>query len=73
MEALDEWYTAEKKDYEVFAKKYPLNGELSQQGAKLEEMDKWCKENNISYTPTFFVNGYQLPEMYNIEDLIYLL
>ena len=31
--ALDDWYLAPKKDYEVFAEKYPMNGELKMQEA----------------------------------------
>ena len=27
-QALDDWYLAPKKDYEVFATKYPMNGEI---------------------------------------------
>ena len=30
-EALNDWYLADKKNYEVFAEKYPMNGELKQQ------------------------------------------
>ncbi|MGN6164447.1 MAG: thioredoxin domain-containing protein, partial [Flavisolibacter sp.] len=71
--ALDDWYGAEQKDYEAFATKYFLNGELQRQGEKLEAMDEWCKATGISFTPTFFVNGYQLPELYKIEDLKHLL
>ncbi len=29
----------------------------------------WCNENQISFTPTFFIAGYQLPELYKVEDL----
>lgn len=71
--SLDDWYMAEKKDYEVFAKKYPMNGELQRHGAKIDAMHKWCKATDISFTPTFFINGHQLPEIYNISDLKYLL
>jgi uncharacterized membrane protein len=71
--ALDDWYNAEKKDYEVFAAKYQLNGELQKQGKKLESMSKWCNDTGISVTPTFFVNGHQLPEVYKVEDLKHLL
>lgn len=71
--ALDDWYLADKKDYEVFATKYPMNGELAQQGYKIELMEKWCKEMDIQFTPTLFINGYQLPSAYNIEDLQYFL
>lgn len=72
-EALDEWYLPENKDYREFANKYPLNGELQHQGHKLQAMEKWCREMKITFTPTFFLNGYQLPEMYTIADLKYFL
>lgn len=71
--ALDDWYLPEKKDYQIFSAKYPMNGELEKQGNKLEAMDKWCKETGIEFTPTFFVDGYQLPEVYDITDLNYFL
>lgn len=77
--ALDDWYLAEKKDYEVFAAKYPMptrrggNGELLMQGPKLAAMRKWCTEMNVRSTPTFFLDGNQLPDAYSIEDLEYFL
>lgn len=72
-EALDDWYLPEKKDYQVFSAKYPINGELEMQGDKLEAMVRWCKESGIEFTPTFFVNGYQLPSVYEVIDLNYFL
>ncbi len=71
--ALDDWYLPGKKDYEVFAAKYPMNGEIKLQEAKVEAMNKWCKETGIAFTPTFFVNGYQLPDVYTVGDLKYFL
>ncbi len=71
--ALDDWYMAETKDYELFAAKYPMNGELLKQDDKIEAMDKWCNAMKISFTPTIFINGYQLPNAYRIEDLQYFL
>jgi protein-disulfide isomerase len=71
--ALDDWYLPENKDYEVFAAKYPMNGELKQQNAKVNAMYHWCHKTEIAFTPTFFVNGYQLPEMYSVSDLKYFL
>lgn len=67
--ALDKWYMAENKDYETFAKKYPMNGELQEQNAKIKAMDNWCKAQKITHTPTIFINGYELPKEYSIEDL----
>jgi len=71
--ALDHWYLSDKKEYDVFAAKYPMNGELIKQGDKIEAMDNWCKSMNIQVTPTIYINGYQLPDAYNIEDLQYFL
>ena len=71
--SLDDWYLPEKKDYELFAAKYPMNGELLEQGNKIEAMDKWCRAMDIQATPTIFINGYQLPDAYSIEDLEYFL
>jgi len=68
-EALDAWYMSPKKDYGVFALKYPMNGELKQQKDKIVAMYKWCNDMKIRGTPTFFINGRELPEQYNIKDL----
>jgi len=68
-QALDDWYMADKKDYDVFAAKYPLNGELELQGNKLDLMKHWCIEAEITGTPTIFINGRRLPETYSINEL----
>lgn len=68
-QALDDWYLADKKDYDAFAAKYHMNGELNEQTEKIELMYKWCTDAEIVGTPTFFVNGKRLPETYNINEL----
>lgn len=68
-QALDDWYTADKKDYELFAEKYPMNGELKEQNSKIERMRQWCDMENITHTPTIFINGYELPGEYDVKDL----
>jgi uncharacterized membrane protein len=83
-EALNDWYTAKDKDYDKFAAKYPMNGELNRQDEKVIDMENWCKKVNITFTPTFFISMpgkqpgdvsafYQLPEIYKIGDLKYFL
>jgi protein-disulfide isomerase len=72
-QALDDWYLLPQKDYELFAAKYPMNGELKEQDSKVEAMSTWCEEAEITATPTIFVNGYRLPENYDIEELRYIL
>ncbi|WPU95217.1 vitamin K epoxide reductase family protein [Mucilaginibacter sabulilitoris] len=81
--ALDDWYLAEKKDYKNFATQYPMNGELKNQGNKIDAMRAWCNKTEIKFTPTFFVSipfqneqstpFYQLPSTYQVEDLKYFL
>ncbi|MEQ1554294.1 MAG: thioredoxin domain-containing protein [Ferruginibacter sp.] len=72
-QALDDWYLPNVKEYKTFATKYKITGELEQQSSKIELMEKWCKGTGITYTPTIFINGYQLPDAYGIEDLEYFL
>jgi len=71
--ALDDWYMAERKDYAAFAKKYPLNGELQEQDDKVKAMQDWCNKEEVRFTPYFFLNGYELPDIYSIKDLKYFL
>lgn len=73
-QALDEWYNAPQKDYGAFTAKHPIPDELlAQQQNKILAMKKWCDDMEIQFTPTFFVNGYRLPEIYSLSDLQYLL
>lgn len=71
--ALDEWYSQEKKDYEAFAVNYPLNGELAKQESNIKAMLDWADKEQIVQTPTIFINGYELPSTYAVEDLKYVL
>ena len=40
---------------------------------EIAAMNDWCHQTEIAFTPTFFINGYQLPPIYKIKDLDYLL
>ena len=72
-EALDDWYNAKEKAYDVFAAKHPVNGELKRQTEKIEAMHNWCKKMEIEFTPTIFIDGQKLPDAYSIGDLKYFL
>lgn len=71
--ALDDWYLSKEKEYNVFAEKYPMNGELALVETKVTEMYSWCEQNEVMSTPTFFIDGHQLPESYRAADLKYFL
>lgn len=72
-QALDEWYSQDNKDYEAFAVNYPLNGELAKQESNIKAMLDWAEKEQITHTPTIFINGYELPSAYEVEDLKYVL
>ncbi len=72
-QALDDWYLAKKTNYEAFAKKYNLNGELEEQKDEIEAMVAWCKDADISFTPTIYLNGHRLPQKYGVEELKFVL
>ncbi len=66
----------------MFAARYLMNGELTEQSAKIEAMRSWCNKVKIEFTPTFFIalpannlDGtiayYQLPDIYSVADLKY--
>jgi protein-disulfide isomerase len=50
-----------------------MNGELKMQLTQVNATYKWTEDEKIAYTPTFFINSYQLPENYNVSDLKYFL
>lgn len=69
-QALDDWYIRGKGKQEAFAALYPLDDAFDMKlETKLNAMKMWCNETGIKFTPTYFVNGYQLPEVYKVEDL----
>lgn len=67
--ALDDWYNAKEKNFEVFATKYQINVDSHEVIDQIDKMYKWTKDNDITFTPTFFINGYQMPEMYSVQDI----
>lgn len=72
-QALDDWFLVEKRDYKVFASKYANISLSDDLNDSMKLMKKWCNELQVSATPTFFVNGYQLPDIYTVTDLKHFL
>lgn len=73
-QALDDWYTAPIKDYETFARNYPINNlDYEQIDVSIGLMSDWCSQNLITATPTLFIDGYKLPKSYSIDELSYIL
>lgn len=72
-DALSKWYSSENKNYESFASEFPVKGQLKKYNEELDAMVEWCKQNDISFTPSYFINGHALPSMYEISDLKHIL
>lgn len=70
-EALTDWYKQPTKDYAIWAKRWPADPEMISIALVQQHCD-WCQQAGIRATPTVFVNGYQLPELYRLEDLHFL-
>lgn len=71
--ALNVWYNDEYITYEKFSVLFPKEKNQDYGVNEINSMDNWCKTNEISFTPTFFIKGKQIPNMYNIEDINYFL
>lgn len=72
-EALSAWYGQDKKEYTSWAAAFPVTEELARYDATTEEHHNWCQRTGVDATPTLYLNGYPLPEMYRLEDLRWLI
>lgn len=70
--AMHDWYEQKQKNYEAWAKAYPVQL-IETDFYKLEEQKAWCSMAEITATPTVLLNGYKMPELYQLPDLKYML
>jgi len=71
-QALHDWYGQKQKNYEAWAKVYPV--QLNEtEFYKLDKQKDWCTQAEITGTPTLLLNGYRLPKLYQVRDLKYML
>jgi protein-disulfide isomerase len=67
---LHNWFT--HMNEEKWLQQYNPNRSLDVEDI-LKQHENWAEAANIQFTPTFFVNGRQMPGQYKIEDLAVLL
>jgi uncharacterized membrane protein len=72
-QALYDWYSTGKNDFDAFSAKYPINWEIKDQGNMIDAMYDWCSKAEIYATPSFFINNHPLPKIYSHTDLKYFL
>jgi hypothetical protein len=66
-EAMDDWY--KKQNAEKWLSKYQTNDNLNEIKTNLKMQHDWFIENDINFTPCLFINGFQFPKDYSINDL----
>lgn len=66
---IEKWY--ENMDKEKFKDFYPAIGAVSKNETKeyLQTHYSWVAHAGITKTPTTFINGYELPDLYRVGDL----
>ncbi|SHM55080.1 cysteine peptidase family C39 domain-containing protein [Mucilaginibacter sp. OK098] len=71
-QALHDWYEQKQKSYEAWAKVYPVQL-VEADFHKLDKQKTWCEMAEVTFTPTMLLNGYRLPDLYQLPDLKYML
>ncbi|TSD67051.1 hypothetical protein FFF34_006535 [Inquilinus sp. KBS0705] len=71
-QALRDWYGQKKKSYEDWANAYPVQFN-DNDFILLDKQKAWCRLAEVKFTPTLLINGYLLPDQYQINDIKYML
>lgn len=69
---LHDWYEQKQKDYQAWAKVYPVQLDEAE-FYKIDKQKDWCEMAEVIATPTLLLNGYKLPAIYQLSDLKYML
>ncbi len=66
---MHDWFAS--LDLQKFAKQWPIDETQQGEFIRIEEYHhKWVEGINLTLTPTFFINGNELPKEYSIDDLL---
>lgn len=71
-EIYHQWYEKEKFHAEDYMKTFGYDIYSDAVTQELNNHNEWKDRNKLSATPTILVNGYVLPEHYQIEDMVKL-
>lgn len=68
--SINHWYS--KKDINSWLEKFePKDIEIKKIESIYNLFNNWCLENNINYTPAIFINGFEYPDLFDRENLLY--
>lgn len=71
-QALNDWYKRGVNKFESWAEQYPVEMTADVTEA-MGKQNTWCNLAEITFTPTILINGYKLPEAYNLADVKYFI
>lgn len=66
------WFTEGKSDKETFFKEFSFDLAAQNVDNEFKKHLQWKSETKLTATPTILINGYKLPDNYQIEDLKYI-
>ena len=72
-EVYRDWYESGKNEINEFVKKHNIDYSHPEIEEEFHRHKMWKENSRLSATPTILYNGYELPDMYKIEDLKYFL
>lgn len=64
-----EWYIEQNDSHATILKNHADEFHSEEIEQELQRHLNWCEKNSIISTPTILINGYLLPEEYDIQDL----
>lgn len=71
--AIQDWHNYGMHNPLLFLSKYKTIQEAPEWDINIQDMQDWCRKIGITHTPTYFINGFKLPEAYRLQDLKYFL
>lgn len=72
--ALDEWYSGKMRfDFERWSKKYPAPDPNSFVMSVFNSQTLWIKNAKLKQTPLIIINEYEMPQLYKLNEISYLI
>ncbi len=72
-DALTDWYAQKEKVYAAWAERHVIDGEETKWLAIALGHGDWCRTAGIDSTPTLFIDGYPLPDLYRLRECRWLI
>jgi uncharacterized membrane protein len=73
LSAMDYWYLSPDRNIATLTSKFKLPEKGSGQFTNIEKMHVWCRNMEITSTPTIYYNEKLLSDLYDLQDLRYVL